>query len=175
VCNTGPNKTRLGGFQVEVLWVVTPCSVVRYKRFGGPCCLHLQGEEEIEATWTSEILVSYDRGFDSRRRLGIFLFTTASRTVLGPTQPLIQWVAGALSPGIKRPGREADHSPPSSAEAKDWVELYLHSPNTPSWRGVRLKKVQGRPFIFPFTIHYTALQTRRPRVELHRRENLKTP
>jgi len=27
---------------------------------------------------------------------------------------------------------EADHSPPSSAKVKDWVELYLHSPNTPS-------------------------------------------
>jgi hypothetical protein len=25
-------------------------------------------------------------------------------------------------------GREADHSPPSSAEDKEWVELYLHSP-----------------------------------------------
>jgi hypothetical protein len=32
-------------------------------------------------------------------------------------------------------GREADHSPPSSAEVKEWVVLYLHSPNTPSWRG----------------------------------------
>jgi hypothetical protein len=27
-------------------------------------------------------------GFDSQRGLGIFLFTTASRTALGPTQPL---------------------------------------------------------------------------------------
>jgi len=25
-------------------------------------------------------------------------------------------------------GREADHSPPFSAEIKEWVELYLHSP-----------------------------------------------
>jgi hypothetical protein len=25
-------------------------------------------------------------------------------------------------------GREADHSLPSSAEVKEWVELYLHSP-----------------------------------------------
>jgi hypothetical protein len=25
-------------------------------------------------------------------------------------------------------GREADHSPPSDAEVKEWVELYLHSP-----------------------------------------------
>jgi len=27
--------------------------------------------------------------------------------------------------------RSADHSPPSSPEVKEWVELYLHSPNTP--------------------------------------------
>jgi hypothetical protein len=57
--------------------------------------------------------------FDSRRGLEIFLFTTASRTVLGATQPPIQWVAGALSLGVKRPGREADHSPSSSAEVKE--------------------------------------------------------
>jgi hypothetical protein len=31
-------------------------------------------------------------------------------------------------PGVKRPGREADHSPPSSAGVKEFVELYLHSP-----------------------------------------------
>jgi hypothetical protein len=54
----------------------------------------------------------------SRRGLGIFLFTTASRTAVRLTQP-IQWVPGALSLGVKRPGREADHSPPSSAEVKE--------------------------------------------------------
>jgi hypothetical protein len=35
------------------------------------------------------------------------------------TQPPIQWVPGTLSLGIKRPGREADHSPPFSAEVKN--------------------------------------------------------
>jgi hypothetical protein len=43
----------------------------------------------------------------------------ATRTALGPTQPPIQWVAGALSLGVKQPGREADHSPLSSAEVKN--------------------------------------------------------
>jgi hypothetical protein len=43
-------------------------------------------------------------------------------------QPPIQWVPGALSLGVKLPGREADHSPPSSAEVKESMELYLHSP-----------------------------------------------
>jgi hypothetical protein len=75
-------------------------------------------------------------GFDSRRGLGIFHFSTASRTALGPAQPSIQWVVETLSLGVKRPGREADPSPPSSAKDKECVELYLHSPNTPSWRGV---------------------------------------
>jgi hypothetical protein len=73
-------------------------------------------------------------GFDSRRGLGLFLFT-ASRTALGPTQPRIQWVPEALSLGVKRPECEADHSPPSSAEVKECVELYLHSSNVSSWRG----------------------------------------
>jgi hypothetical protein len=34
-------------------------------------------------------------------------------TCFGPTQNLTQWVP--VSPGVKRPGREADPSPPSSA------------------------------------------------------------
>jgi hypothetical protein len=37
----------------------------------------------------------------------------------GPTQPPIQWAPGALSLGVKRPRREPDRSPPSSAEVKE--------------------------------------------------------
>jgi hypothetical protein len=50
---------------------------------------------------------------------------------------------------VKRLGREAGHSPPPSAEVKEWVELYLHSPITSSWRGVHLK--HGGNFTFTFT------------------------
>jgi hypothetical protein len=51
-----------------------------------------------------------------------FLFSMWSRPALGPTQPPIQWVPGVLSPGVKRPWREADHSPPTSAEVKKmWI------------------------------------------------------
>jgi hypothetical protein len=42
--------------------------------------------------------------FESRQGLGIFIFTTASRTALGPTQPPTQWVPGSLSLGVKWPG-----------------------------------------------------------------------
>jgi hypothetical protein len=84
-----------------------------------------------------------------RRGMGIFLFTTASRTALGPTQPPVQWVPGALSLEVTRPGREADHSPPSSAEVKECVDLYFHSPNTPSWRGAQFKKKsQGQLYLY---------------------------
>jgi hypothetical protein len=67
--------------------------------------------------------------------LGIFLFTIMSRMALGLTQPPVQWVPGALSLGVKWLGCEADHSPPSSAKVRECMELYLHSPNKPSWRG----------------------------------------
>jgi hypothetical protein len=50
---------------------------------------------------------------------GIFLFITASGTAVVSTQPPIQWIPGALSLGVKRPVRQADHSPPSSAEVKN--------------------------------------------------------
>jgi hypothetical protein len=64
--------------------------------------------------WMFEVL-----GFDSRRGLGNFLFTTASRTALKPTEPPNQWVPGVISLGIKRRGREADHSLPSITEVKE--------------------------------------------------------
>jgi hypothetical protein len=38
----------------------------------------------------------------------------------------------ALSLRVKWPGRDSNHSPPSTAEVKECVVLYLHSPNTSS-------------------------------------------
>jgi hypothetical protein len=81
-----------------------------------------------EVNHMSECVCVRVLGLDSWQGLGIFLLTTMSRTALGPTQPPIQWVPGVLSLGVKWPCCEADHSPPSSAKVKGWVELYLHSP-----------------------------------------------
>jgi hypothetical protein len=42
-------------------------------------------------------------------RVKNFLFSTSSRPALGPSQPHVQCVPGALSLGVNRPGREAEH------------------------------------------------------------------
>jgi hypothetical protein len=63
------------------------------------------------------------RGWSSSPgRVKNFLFSMSSKPVLGSTQPPIQWIPRAVSPGVKRPGREADHSPPTSADVKKmWI------------------------------------------------------
>jgi hypothetical protein len=62
-----------------------------------------------------------DRGVGIRVPVGSRIFSTSSRPALGSAQP-IQWVPGALSLGVKRPGREADHSSPASEEVKKmWI------------------------------------------------------
>jgi hypothetical protein len=58
-------------------------------------------------------------GFDSWQELGIFLFAIAFRMALGSTRPPVQWVPGALSPGVKRLVRKADNSTPSGAGVKN--------------------------------------------------------
>jgi len=91
------------------------------------------------------------RGFESRQGLGIFQFTTASRPALGPSQPPLQWVPGALSLGVKRPTHESDHSPLSSAEVKNAWSC-TSAPNTPSWRGAQLKKKHTDNFTLLYVI-----------------------
>jgi hypothetical protein len=60
-----------------------------------------------------------DYGLDDRA-IGVRSPAGAKIFHLGPTQPPVQWVQGVLSPGVKaRPGRDADHSPPSSAEVEN--------------------------------------------------------
>jgi hypothetical protein len=54
-----------------------------------------------------------------------FLYSTASRSALGPTQPPNQWAPGALSLGVKRPG--AWNRPlPSSAETWSYTSTPLY-------------------------------------------------
>jgi hypothetical protein len=106
-------------------------------------------------TWSRDssvgIMLGYGLGdgFEYRQEVGIFLFTTASRPAPGPTQRPIQCVPGALSHGGKMAGAWSS-SLSSSVEVKECVGLYLHFPNTPSWRGAQLKtrKKQEQLYLF---------------------------
>jgi hypothetical protein len=61
-----------------------------------------------------------DRGSIPGEGKGIFPLASVSRPALGPIQPHVQWVPGVLSTGVKaRTGRDADHSPPSTAEVEN--------------------------------------------------------
>jgi hypothetical protein len=95
--------------------------------------------QNITFTEESGWLTRYSDGLDGpgsiSGRFNNFLFSTASRPTLGPTQPPIQWVpggGGAFPPGIKQQGREADPSPPSNAEVMNGGAI--HPPHhTSSW------------------------------------------
>jgi hypothetical protein len=65
-----------------------------------------------------------DRGLRVRVPVGSRIFFTSSRLASGPIQPPIQWEPGALSSGVKRPGRKADHSPPTSARSRQYGSIH---------------------------------------------------
>jgi hypothetical protein len=62
------------------------------------------------------------------------------------TQPPIQWEPGALSLVVKRPGHEADHSSPSSAEVKNvWTSTSTPQYAFMTWCPV---KAQGQLYLY---------------------------
>jgi len=65
-----------------------------------------------------------------------------SGTAKGPRQPPVQWTWIYFS-RLKQPGCDINHPPPSSAEAKERIELYLDFIYAPSWT------VLGRTLPFP--------------------------
>jgi hypothetical protein len=102
------------------------------------------GTKRTSKAWTIGVL-----GFDSRRGLGIFVFTTASRTTLGTTQPPIQWVPRVLSLGVKRSGRGADHSPHIVARSNnEWSYTFTPRYALIAWCSV--KKPQGKLYLYLF-------------------------
>jgi hypothetical protein len=85
-----------------------------------------------------------------RDRGKYFNFSIASRPILGPTRLRIQWV-----PGIFPRGREADYSPPSSAEVKNDGAI-SPLPSILSWRDAYLIKQRG---YFTFIIQTQGIKT----------------
>jgi len=65
---------------------------------------------------------------------------------LGPAQPPIQGVPGALSLGVKQLGCEADHLPSSSAKVKnEWSYT-----STPQYAFMAWCLAQGQLYLFTF-------------------------
>jgi hypothetical protein len=83
----------------------SPCFITSVRSYSGAGI--------AEGAWATGWMI----GGSSPGRGCEFLFT-ASRPAQSPTQPPSQWVPGALFLSVKRPGREADLSPPPSAEVK---------------------------------------------------------
>ena len=73
-------------------------------------------------------------------------FLHSSRPAMGPPSFVYSGYRVSFLE-VKRPGRGLDHQPPSSAEVKERVELYLYSPSGPSW------PVLGRTLPFTFYLY----------------------
>jgi hypothetical protein len=138
-----PGKNPLAPIGQEAGWTPEPFWT-RWRREKEPC--RCRKSKPDRPTRSSVTVLSFhvpyrldDRGFECRQGLGIFLFTTASRPAVGSIQPPIQWVPGALSLGLKRQARQADHSPPSSAEVKN--ECSYNSTSPIRLHGVVLKVI----------------------------------
>jgi hypothetical protein len=85
-------------------------------------CLTLVSRDSSVGIATRYGLEDREYRSSSPSRVKNFLFCTSSRPALGSTHPPIQWVPGAVSVGVQRPGRETDNSPPTSAEVKKmWI------------------------------------------------------
>jgi hypothetical protein len=76
--------------------------------------------------WYRDGLRAALSGFDSRQKQVVFLCYTAA------IADIYTGYHGAIPPGIKRPGCEADHSPSSSAMVKNRGAI-PSLPHTSSW------------------------------------------
>jgi hypothetical protein len=91
-----------------------------------------------------------DRGSRVRFPAGVGNFSIHHRIQNGSGAHPPSYAMGIRGsfPGVKRPGREADHSTPSSAEVKECVELYLHSQYAfMTWGSVK-RKAQVQVYLY---------------------------
>jgi hypothetical protein len=84
--------------------------------------IFMRSRDSVVGIATSYGLDDWEVGVPSPGGVKNFLFSRSSRPALRSIQPTLQWVQGALSQGVKRPGREVDQSPPTSAQVKKmWI------------------------------------------------------
>jgi hypothetical protein len=89
----------------------------------------------VELSRDSSVDIATHYGLDGpgiESRWGGEIFRTSPDRPWGPPSLLYNGYRGSF-PGVKRPGHGVDHPPPSSAEVKERVQLYLYSASWPSW------------------------------------------
>jgi hypothetical protein len=91
--------------------------------------------------------VRYYRCYDMPTEAGNFSLHHGVQKCSGAHPTSYPMDTRGFSLGVKRLGHVSDYSPPSSAEVKEWEEIYLHSSNTPLWRDAQLKEEQGQLYL----------------------------
>jgi len=75
----------------------------------------------------TRIHAGWFRLFDILQGENAFIFPKTPRLALGASQLPVRWIMGAFSQGVKRQGREADHSLAYSMELKkEWNFISIY-------------------------------------------------
>jgi hypothetical protein len=115
-----------------VIWDMAPCRYCVKRRFGGTYRLRLQGRKIRErgtnvSRWLQALKMEPKRRFTqdlhgATSQKTAFFIVTAVKTSNLTLLPFNIYGKGKIIrglPGVRRPGREADHSSPSNAEVKN--------------------------------------------------------
>jgi hypothetical protein len=110
-----PRMTRTNSLSqtVFIIWYTTSSSLYGIQHF-----------TYVISTHSTNTDILGPKGYPVLGWDDIFLLSKSSRPPLGPTQPPIRWASEVLSPEVKQPWREANHSLVTSAEVKNTWILY---------------------------------------------------
>jgi hypothetical protein len=124
---------------IIIFWEMTPCGSYKNRRFGGSSTsLCLYKSFQLRSVTCSHSCTLKMEAIRSSQKMIIIIVTAVEtsdlRFVYSSQRPdrlwglpslLFQWLPGALSVRVERPGRETGHSPPSNAEVKKSGDIPL--------------------------------------------------
>jgi hypothetical protein len=135
--NKQDSTLEIGQFLLSYLVLLLSMHYIRYGRVTRWCVCGYSHDNSDMCIRTFEDMRRIWEGGDQKLLQMVILcldyFNASSRAeailrILGSTQPHIQRVPGTFSPEVKRPGREAGHSPPASVGVK---KLRIYTSTSP--------------------------------------------